>query len=54
MSTCSDCKSFFPREDEPGKGDCVRRVVDPRQAYYTTRPKNPEDDASGCGEFQKR
>ncbi|MBI9076218.1 MAG: benzylsuccinate synthase gamma subunit family protein [Desulfatibacillum sp.] len=54
MSTCSECKSFFSREDEQGKGDCVLRVVDPRQAYYKTRPVNPDGDASGCESFQKK
>ena len=37
MAICKDCKSFFVFEDNSEKGDCVQRVVDPRQAYYTGR-----------------
>ena len=54
MSTCSECKSFFPREDEPETGDCVQRVVDPRQAYFKSVPVAPDKDASGCESFQKK
>ena len=54
MATCKDCKSFFEREDEPGMGDCVRRQVDPRQAYYSAKPAEPEEDASKCAAFQKK
>lgn len=54
MSTCSECKSFFAREDQDGQGDCVQRVVDPRQAYYKSKPVTAENDASGCSDFQKK
>lgn len=54
MSTCSECKSFFSREDEPEKGDCVQRVVDPRQAYYKSKPVDPNMDSAGCESFQKK
>ncbi len=54
MSTCSECKSYFAREDQDGQGDCVQRVVDPRQAYYKTTPAPADKDASGCSSFQKK
>ncbi len=54
MSTCSECKSFFVREEEPGQGDCVQRVVDPRQAYYKSKPVKEDADASGCSTYQKK
>ena len=38
MATCKECKCFFETEGNHEKGDCVHRVVDPRQAYYKARP----------------
>lgn len=52
MPNCQDCKSFFPIEDEEAKGDCVQRVVDPRQAYYKAKPV--QSDAEACESFQKK
>ncbi|HLE17782.1 MAG TPA: benzylsuccinate synthase gamma subunit family protein [Syntrophales bacterium] len=54
MATCDECKNFFPLEDDPSTGDCVQRVVDPRQAYYKARPVTAETDASKCSTFQKK
>jgi benzylsuccinate synthase len=54
MATCKDCKSFFPLEEDSAKGDCVRRVVDPRQAYYQAKPVKAEDNAASCSSFQKK
>lgn len=54
MPTCEECKNYFPIEDEPRKGDCVERVVDPRQAYYKAKPVNADDDATTCPSFQKK
>ncbi len=54
MATCKECKSFFPMDDNPGRGDCVQRVVDPRQAYYKARPVDEEQDAAACSSFQKK
>lgn len=51
---CADCKSFFPIEETPERGDCVRREVDPRQAYYTAKEIDGGTDASKCSNFQKR
>ena len=31
MTTCSECKNYFPMEDEENKGDCVLRGRDARQ-----------------------
>jgi len=41
-------------DENPEKGDCVQRVVDPRQAYYTAKPVMAQQDASKCPAFQKR
>lgn len=54
MATCKECKCFFPLEDNPETGDCVQRVVDPRQAYYKARPVGADQDASKCASFQKK
>jgi len=54
MATCKECKSFFPLEDDPSTGDCVQRVVDPRQAYYQAKPVEEGHDASKCASFQKK
>jgi len=54
MTTCKNCKSFFPLENNPEKGDCVQRAVDPRQAYYKSKPVNAADDAVSCSSFQKK
>ena len=54
MATCSECKSFFTLEDDLSKGDCVRRIVDPRQAYYQAKPVEADQDASTCVSFQKK
>ncbi|MCU0600032.1 MAG: benzylsuccinate synthase gamma subunit family protein [Desulfobacterales bacterium] len=54
MTTCKECKSFFPLENDQTKGDCVQRVKDPRQAYYQSRPAKADDDAGACGSFQKK
>ena len=53
MTTCQECQSFFPLAENPAQGDCVRRVVDPRQAYYQAKPAKAEDDAGDC-EFYHR
>lgn len=54
MATCKDCKSFFPLDEEPEKGDCVRRIVDPRQAYYQAKPVSAGTDAAECASFHKK
>jgi benzylsuccinate synthase len=54
MATCRDCKCFFVIVEDSEKGDCVRRVVDPRQAYYKAKPVEAEQDASGCSSFQRK
>jgi len=54
MPTCEECKNFFPLDDDPTIGDCVTRVVDPRQAYHTAKPTEIDTDASGCATFQKK
>ncbi|MFO7965589.1 MAG: benzylsuccinate synthase gamma subunit family protein [Desulfobacterales bacterium] len=54
MPTCKECKSFFPIEEEPGKGDCVQKCVDARQTYYSARVVSSEMDASLCDSFQKK
>ncbi|MDY6933839.1 MAG: benzylsuccinate synthase gamma subunit family protein [Spirochaetota bacterium] len=54
MPTCVECKSFFALEEDPSRGDCVMRVVDPRQAYYKAKPMAADEDASKCTSFQKK
>jgi benzylsuccinate synthase len=62
MPTCKECKSYFELKAEPDKGDCVQRVVDPRQAYYRARPVKADQEALSCApagsaelcSFQKR
>ena len=53
MAICKDCKCFFVFEDNSEKGDCVQRVVDPRQAYYKAKPVEADQDASNCSSFQR-
>ena len=54
MAKCKDCKCFFVFEDNRETGDCVQRVVDPRQAYHKARPVAADQDASNCASFQKK
>jgi len=54
MPTCKECKNFFPIEENPERGDCVQRGVDPRQSYYTAMEKAADMDAGECKDFQKR
>ncbi|MBN2178400.1 MAG: benzylsuccinate synthase gamma subunit family protein [Deltaproteobacteria bacterium] len=54
MPKCEECKNFFPWEDNPRKGDCVERAVDPRQAYYKAKPVNADQDSADCSSFQKK
>lgn len=54
MPVCQDCMKFFAMEDDQKKGDCVQRVMDPRQSYYKAKPVLAEKDASACREFEKR
>jgi len=54
MATCKECKHFFPLESDPGKGDCVQKVVDPRQAYHKAKPVAADRDAAPCRSFQKK
>ncbi|MEE4351341.1 MAG: benzylsuccinate synthase gamma subunit family protein [Desulfatiglans sp.] len=53
MATCSECRSFFPLEDDSSTGDCVMKVVDPRQAYYRAKTVEADQDAGKCKSFQK-
>jgi len=54
MPLCKECKKFFPVKGEPKNGDCVARVVDPRQAYYKAKSVVADKDASSCSSFEKR
>ena len=53
MPQCQECKNFFPLKEEEGVGDCVTRVIDPRQAYWRAKPVASDEDAAKCGSFQK-
>ncbi len=54
MPVCQECRKFFAMEGDLKRGDCVQRVIDPRQAYYRARPVAADHDASACREFEKR
>lgn len=54
MALCKECKNFFPIPEDPKQGDCVQRVVDPRQAYYKAKPVSAEKDAGKCSSFEKK
>jgi len=54
MAVCKECKNFFPLEEQPEKGDCVKRGEDPRQSYYMAKPVTADKDASSCPDFQKK
>jgi benzylsuccinate synthase len=54
MPSCKECKKFFPVKEDQKKGDCVQRVVDPRQAYYKTKAVGADMDASSCSSFEKK
>ena len=54
MASCNECRQFFPIDEDPDKGDCVRRVVDPRQAYYRAKPVDSDREAGDCPDFQRK
>lgn len=54
MTTCQECKRFFPIPEEPKKGDCVERVVDPRQAYFKAKSVLGDNDATKCSSYEKK
>jgi benzylsuccinate synthase len=54
MPTCDECKHFFVRKEEQQQGDCVQRVVDPRQAYYKAIPVKASQEARSCPSFQQQ
>lgn len=54
MPVCQECRKFFAMENDVKRGDCVQRVIDPRQAYYKAKPVLADKDASACREFEKR
>ena len=54
MPLCKECKKFFSVQEDPQKGDCVAREVDPRQAYYKAKSVVADKDASSCSSFEKR
>ena len=51
MPTCDDCKSFFPLEEDPLKGDCVTREDDGKVQYWMSRPTTAFQDAENCPRF---
>jgi benzylsuccinate synthase len=54
MATCNECKQYFLMDENPDRGDCVQRVVDPRQAYYKAKPVEADREAGDCPDFQKK
>jgi len=51
MPTCDECKSFFPMEEDPLKGDCVTREDDGRVQYWMGRPTTAFTEARECPRF---
>ena len=51
MPTCDECKSFFPFDEDPLKGDCVTREDDGRSQYWMSRPTEAFTDGEGCPRF---
>lgn len=54
MTTCKECRNFFPLVDDDTTGDCVQRVVDPRQAYHKAIPVSADNDSSKCTNYNKK
>jgi benzylsuccinate synthase len=54
MANCGECKNYFSAKNDPKIGDCVQRVVDPRQGYYKMKPAKARQDAGKCPDFVKR
>jgi benzylsuccinate synthase len=54
MPACKECKKFFALKEDQNRGDCVQKVVDPRQAYYKAKPVAAEKDAAKCSDFEKK
>ena len=59
MPVCKECQSFFPIPEnegfldyEPGKGDCVKEVIDAKCRYWTSRPVREDEEA--CPDFKLR
>nr|CAO03073.1 1-methyl alkyl succinate synthase subunit MasC [Azoarcus sp. HxN1] len=51
MSTCKECRNYFPINEEASRGDCVRRISDERQSYYTARPTTEAAKCEGCSDY---
>jgi benzylsuccinate synthase len=54
MITCKDCRKYHPWEEDPQKGDCIQKVIDPRQAFYESKPVQADKNASTCSLFDKK
>ncbi len=54
MATCNDCKWFFPLEDDPSRGDCVRRESDGKSEYWTAKPRSAQEGGESCASFEAK
>ena len=57
MSTCAECKAFFPIEEkyhdyEPGKGDCVHEEADKLGKWWSAKPVM--GDMAACKRFMPK
>jgi len=52
--SCGECRWFFPLEDDPATGDCVRRDSDEKSEYWTARPVSAERSSEDCRDFEGR
>jgi len=54
MAKCGDCKWFFPLEDDPTRGDCVRRESDEQSEYWTAKPMGAEQSSEECAGYKSK
>lgn len=54
MTTCKERQNYFPRNEDAMRGDCVRRLTDEQQSYYTARPITEASPCDGCPDYVKK
>ena len=54
MASCSECKWFFPLDEDPARGDCVRRESDEKSAYYSAKPVSADRASEECKGFESK
>ncbi|MDI6797705.1 MAG: benzylsuccinate synthase gamma subunit family protein [Desulfatibacillaceae bacterium] len=54
MAQCKECQNFFSDENQPAFGDCIRRTVDPRQAYFASKRMEAARAVNDCPNFSNK